>query len=118
MFVKIGGGVDGWRIYFIDGKKDGRSQTRDELDVRVMLPGCDIDETDKIIHSMKSKETPEQRQEESDEDFEKRKQHEAQKHLHIALSWYEDGISHEQMIAGFNAYMKKAFAAFDPDEYT
>ena len=96
MLVRVGGGAGGIKQYLEDGRKQGRGQTRDELDERVILDG-DLEATELLIEASQSS---------------------AEKYLHITLSFKEDEISRETLQAITEEFRQFAFAAYRDDEYT
>jgi hypothetical protein len=95
VIIRINGGKEGIVQYLIHGVMQGRSQSRDELDERVILSG-DIELTDQIINSIEGR---------------------GDKYLHITLSFKEDYVSVSQMQKLVRDFEQFAFAAFDEDEY-
>ncbi|GJJ05669.1 hypothetical protein RugamoR64_62070 [Duganella rhizosphaerae] len=95
MLIRIGGGKEGIKEYLENGHKQGREFTRDELDERVILAG-DLDFTDQLIHDIDS---------------------DAEKYLHITLSFKEDVISRDAMENIVRDFEEFAFAAYGRDEY-
>ncbi len=70
MIVKYGSGTGGIKEYLEEGKKNGREQSRDDLDDRIILAG-DLDICDQIINSRPT---------------------DGQKYQHISLSFTEDEL--------------------------
>jgi hypothetical protein len=95
VIIRINGGKEGIVQYLIHGVMQGRSQSRDELDERVILSG-DIELTDQIINSIEGR---------------------GDKYLHITLSFKEDFVSVSQMQKLVRDFEQFAFAAYDEDEY-
>jgi hypothetical protein len=95
VIIRINGGKEGIVQYLIHGVMQGRSQSRDELDERVILSG-DIELTDHIIDSIEGR---------------------GDKYLHITLSFKEDFVSVSQMQKLVRDFEQFAFAAYDEDEY-
>ena len=96
MLVRVGGGTAGIKQYLEDGRKQGRGQTRDELDERVILSG-DLEITDLVIDHFDSA---------------------GDKYWHVTLSFKEDEISRETLQAITEEFRQFAFAAYRDDEYT
>lgn len=95
MLIRVSGAISGIKEYLEKGRKDGRENTRDELDQRLILDG-DLELTDEIINRMDNS---------------------GERYLHITLSFKEDEISHEAMreiIADFKYF---AMTAYEADEY-
>jgi hypothetical protein len=93
--LRISGGHDGIKEYLEKGKKQGRENTRDELDERLILAG-DLEVTDKIIQNMDTN---------------------AERYLHCSFSLKEDEVSPEllkQITQEFEAF---TFSAYGKDEY-
>lgn len=95
MLIRIGGGKEGIKEYLENGHKQGREFTRDELDERVVLAG-DLDFTDLLINDLDT---------------------DAEKYLHITLSFKEDVIPRDVMESIVSDFEQFAFAAFGRDEY-
>ena len=51
MLIRVLGGSEGIADYLVNGQKQGREYSRDELDERVILDG-DLELTDAIINGM------------------------------------------------------------------
>ncbi|CAM3685501.1 AAA family ATPase [Polaromonas hydrogenivorans] len=86
----FGGGNSGIKEYFEDGKKQGRTLSRDQIDQRIVLEG-DLDICDSIIHSRDS---------------------EHERYDHITLSFKEKDISIEVLqaiTADFKNFINQAF---------
>ena len=95
MLIKISGGSDGIKEYLENGQKQGRDLSRDELDERVILVG-DLEETNAIIQSLDS---------------------DGERYGHYTLSWKEDDVSIEDMLASVERLKAFMFAAYKDDEY-
>lgn len=95
MLIRVSGASSGIKEYLEKGHKDGRENTRDELDQRLILDG-DLELTDEIINHMNNS---------------------GERYLHITLSFKEDEVSPETMreiVADFKSF---AMTAYDADEY-
>jgi hypothetical protein len=95
MLIRIGGGRAGILEYLVEGRKQGRAHSRNELDQRVVLAG-DLDFAGQLIRDARCK---------------------GERYLHITLSFKEDALDVgllQQITEEFREY---AFAAFDPSEY-
>lgn len=75
MLIRVGGGNAGIGDYLKHGIKNGREHTRDELDHRVILEG-NLEATELIINGMNTN---------------------AERYLHITLSFKEDHIDNETL---------------------
>jgi len=95
MLIRIRGGKEGIKEYLENGHKQGREFTRDELDERVILAG-DLDFTDLLINDLDT---------------------DAEKYLHITLSFKEDLVSRDVMENIVRDFEEFSFAAFGRDEY-
>lgn len=96
MLVRISGANDGITQYLIDGVKNGRDFTRDELDKRVILDG-DLDLTDQVISSI-----PNRGQE---------------RYLHITLSFHEERVDEDILKKVTEDYKKLLMSSHEFDEY-
>lgn len=96
MLVRISGGSSGIKQYLEDGRKQGRGQTRDELDERVILDG-DLQATDLLIESSQAS---------------------GEKYLHITLSFKEDAIDRQTLHAIVQDFKAFALSAYREDEYS
>lgn len=96
MLNRVSGGTEGIKEYLENGHKQGREQTRDEIDTRIILSG-DLDLTDEIIKGMDS---------------------EGERYLHITLAFKEDEIERETLEAITEEFRAFTFAAYEPDEYS
>ena len=95
MLIRVRGNTAGIKEYVEKGHKKGRDMERDEMDERVILAG-DLQLTHDIIESIDT---------------------DAERYLHITLSFKEDYIDKEvleNIVADFERF---AFAAYRPDEY-
>lgn len=95
MLNRVGGGTEGIKEYLENGHKQGREQSRDELDTRIILSG-DLDLTDTIIKGM---------------------DREGERYLHITLAFKEDEIERKTLEAITEEFRAFTFAAYEPDEY-
>src|SRR6187402_1933065 len=95
MLVRVDGAKEGIREYLEKGHKQGREFSRDMLDERLVLSG-DLEVTDKIITNMTT---------------------DADRYLHVTLSFKEDYVSQETLDAVVRDFRTFAFSAFDGDEY-
>ncbi len=98
MLIRVQGGSGGIAEYLEKGIKNGRDHTRDELDQRVILDG-DLAITDQIIKDMQTK-TPE-----------------AERYLHVTLSFKENNVSREMLEDVVQAFKAFTMAAYEEDEY-
>jgi hypothetical protein len=96
MLNRVGGGTEGIKEYLESGHKQGREQSRDEIDTRIVLSG-DLDITDEIIKGMDI---------------------EGERYLHITLAFKEDEISRTTLEAITEEFRSFTFAAYQPDEYS
>jgi len=95
MLIRVSGADSGIEDYLENGQKQGRDNSRDELDERIILDG-DLDAI-RLIN----------------ESFDKY----GEKYLHITLSFKEDEISRETLEAITQDFKDFAFSAYDADEY-
>jgi hypothetical protein len=95
MLVRIHGGQSGIADYLENGQKQGREQSRDELDERVILDG-DLELTDAFINSMDKR---------------------GDRYLHITLAFKEDEVSPETLQAITQDFKRFAMTAFEADEF-
>lgn len=95
MLVRINGGRSGIADYLENGQKQGREQSRDELDQRVILDG-DLELTDAFINSMDKR---------------------GDRYLHITLAFKEDEVSPETLHAITQDFKRFAMTAFEADEF-
>lgn len=95
MLIRINGGSAGIKEYLETGKKQGRAQSRTELDERVVLAG-NLELMDAIIRSHASK---------------------GDRYLHITLSFREDEVDRATLTKIIGSFESFAFAAYRPDEY-
>jgi hypothetical protein len=95
MLIRVSGADSGIEDYLENGQKQGRDNSRGELDERIILDG-DLD-TIRLIN----------------ESFDKP----GEKYLHITLSFKEDEISREALEAITQDFKEFAFSAYDADEY-
>lgn len=97
MLIRITGGVSGKKLkeYLETGEKQGRDQTRDELDERIILSG-DLEFTTYLIDSMDT---------------------EGERFLHVTLSFKEDEVDIETLRAINEDFREFTFAAYGDDEF-
>ncbi|EOC1853657.1 LPD7 domain-containing protein [Vibrio parahaemolyticus] len=95
MLIRVNGGKAGIKEYLEEGIKNGRDYSRDELDERVILDG-DLALTNDIIQSMET---------------------EGEKYLHITLSFKEDHIDNDTLLAITQEFKAFAMTAYQEDEY-
>ncbi|MGZ4992664.1 MAG: relaxase/mobilization nuclease domain-containing protein, partial [Methylobacter sp.] len=95
MLIRVSGGDSGVEDYLENGQKQGRENSRDELDERVILDG-DLDTIRLINESNNSQ---------------------GEKYLHITLSFKEDEINKETLEAIAQDFKEFALSAYEPDEY-
>jgi len=95
MLVRISGGQSGIADYLENGQKQGREQSREELDERVILDG-DLELTDAFINSMDKR---------------------GDRYLHITLAFKEDEVSPEALHAITQDFKQFAMTAFEADEF-
>lgn len=95
MLIRIGGGNSGIKEYLEKGHKQGRENSRDELDERVILEG-DLEFTNLLINDIES---------------------DGERFLHITLAFKEDAISNEVLRSIVQDFKKFAFSAYKDEEY-
>ncbi|MGF1903531.1 LPD7 domain-containing protein [Aliivibrio salmonicida] len=95
MLIRANGGRSGIGDYLREGIKNGREHTRDELDQRIVLEG-NLHATELIISTMNP---------------------EAQRYLHITLSFKEDHIDNDVMNNIVTEFKSFAMKAYHEDEY-
>lgn len=95
MLTRVSGGQEGIKEYLENGHKQGREYHRDQLDERVILAG-DLDFTQQIIDRIEI---------------------DGERYLHITLSFKEDEISKDTLLAITEDFRKFMFAAYKEDEY-
>jgi hypothetical protein len=95
MLTRISGAASGIKDYLENGQKQGRENSRDELDERVILDG-DLELTHTLINGMDKA---------------------GDRYLHITLAFKEDEINHETLKAITQDFKAFAFSAFNDDEY-
>ncbi|MCE7575561.1 LPD7 domain-containing protein [Aliivibrio fischeri] len=95
MLIRVGGGNAGIGDYLKHGIKNGREHTRDELDHRVILEG-NLEATELIINGMNTN---------------------AERYLHITLSFKEDHIDNETLSNITSEFKSFAMKAYNEDEY-
>ncbi|HGJ5877286.1 MAG TPA: LPD7 domain-containing protein [Arsenophonus sp.] len=96
MISRIGGGNKGIVDYLVNGIKQGRALSRDELDNRLILEG-NIEHLNHVINSI-----PDKGQE---------------RYIHISLSFYESSISSEMLQKVTQEYKNLLMNAYHTDEY-
>lgn len=96
MLIRVSGAASGIKEYLEKGHKDGRENTRDELDERLRLDG-NLEFTDDVIKRMTG---------------------DGERYLHITLSFKEDEISHEVMREILGEFKQFAMTAYEADEYS
>lgn len=95
MLIRVKGGKSGIVDYLVNGQKEGRDFTRDQLDERVILCG-DLDLTDAVINGMAN---------------------DGDKYNHITLAFKEDSVDLEVMLKIVERFERFAMSAYDGDEY-
>ncbi|MFM0456122.1 relaxase [Paraburkholderia nemoris] len=95
MLIRVRGHHDGIKAYLEKGQKQDREFERDEMDERVILAG-DLDLTNDLIQSIDT---------------------DAERYLHITLSFKEDEMSRETLDAIVRDFEAFAFSAYRTDEY-
>lgn len=95
MLIRVSGGNGGITEYLINGIKNGRDFTRDELDERLVLDG-DLDVVDSLIQNMDTK---------------------GEKYLHITLSFKEDHLSPDTLRNIALEFKQFSMQAYGTDEY-
>ncbi|MUK76553.1 relaxase [Aliivibrio fischeri] len=95
MLIRVNGGNSGIGDYLREGIKNGREHTRDELDQRIVLEG-NLHATELIINTMNT---------------------DAERYLHITLSFKEDHIDKEVMSNIVTEFKSFAMKAYHEDEY-
>lgn len=95
MLIRVNGGKAGIKEYLEEGIKNGRDYSRDELDERVILDG-DLAQAHDIIQSMET---------------------DAQRYLHITLSFKEDHIDEATLKAVTDDFKAFAMKAYREEEY-
>ena len=96
MIARVTAAEKGIVKYLIEGQKNGRDFTRDQLDERVILDG-DLLLTDKIIN-----------------DFGKEGR---DNYYHITLSFKEKDITKQEIENAYNQYKETLLTAYDKSEY-
>lgn len=92
--IRTRGGIDGIQRYLVEGKKLGRSFTRNELDERIIFGNLDL--TNKIIQSIDSR---------------------RERYIHTTISFKEDALRLETFRDIVEDFKVFAFAAYNCDEY-
>lgn len=95
MLIRITGAIDGIAEYLVNGQKQDREFSRDDLDERVILDG-DLELTDTIIKGMVK---------------------EGERYLHITLAFKEDALNQETLKNITDDFKMFSMTAFDADEY-
>lgn len=95
MLIRVTGGTDGIAEYLVNGQKQDREMSRDELDERVILDG-DLDLTDTIIKNMDK---------------------EGERYLHITLAFKEDVLTQETLRDITDDFKAFTMTAYDTDEF-
>jgi len=95
MLIRVSGADSGIEDYLENGQKQGRDNSRDELDERIILDG-DLDSIRAINESIGNH---------------------GEKYLHITLAFKEDELSRETLEAITQDFKAFAFSAYGPDEY-
>jgi hypothetical protein len=95
MLIRITGGTAGIAEYLVNGQKQDREMSRDELDERVILDG-DLELTDTIIKGMDK---------------------EGERYLHITLAFKEDVLTQETLKDITDDFKAFSMTAYDADEF-
>ncbi|PXX73675.1 LPD7 domain-containing protein [Rivihabitans pingtungensis] len=95
MLIRVTGGSHGIAEYLVNGQKQDRELTRDELDERVILDG-DLEFTDAIIKGMEK---------------------EGERYLHITIAFKEDALDPEILKGITSDFKQFAMSAYDADEF-
>lgn len=95
MLIRVTGGSEGIAEYLVNGQKQDRELSRDELDERVILDG-DLELTDAIIKGMEK---------------------EGERYLHITIAFKEDALDPEELQNITSDFKKFAMSAYDTDEF-
>lgn len=95
MLIRITGGSEGIAEYLVNGQKQDRELSRDELDERVILDG-DLELTDTIIKGMEK---------------------EGERYLHITIAFKEDALDIEILQSIASDFKQFAMSACDSDEF-
>ena len=93
--IRVTGGSEGVKEYLENGEKQGREQTRDELDERIVLSG-DLEIVDRIVNEMTN---------------------EGDKYLHITHSFKEDSLPIEVLQNLSNEVEEFFLAGYKKEEY-
>ncbi len=96
MLIRVRGGNAGVFKYLRDGKKSGRTYSRDELDERVVLSG-NMQLAESVVNAMGGR---------------------GEKYLHITLAFREDQLPLETLQAITDEFQRFCMSAFRPDEYS
>ena len=95
MLIRVTGGSEGIAEYLVNGQKQDRELSRDELDERVILDG-DLELTDAIIKGMEK---------------------EGERYLHITIAFKEDALDPEVLKSITSDFKQFAMSAYDTDEF-
>lgn len=95
MLIRVSGASEGIKDYLINGHKDGREFSRNELDERLVLNG-DLELTDAIINSLTRS---------------------GERYLHITMSFREDEVDRGVLKAVTDEFKEFALAAYKADEF-
>jgi hypothetical protein len=95
MIIRIGGGYAGFSEYLRTGRKQGRNQSRDQLDERVVLTGS-LDLFERCVDSAAKS---------------------GDRYLHIVLSFKEDHLDSAAQRAIVEEFRRFTFCAYQQDEY-
>jgi hypothetical protein len=95
MIIRIGGGYAGFSGYLRTGRKQGRNQSRDQLDERVVLTGS-LDLFERCVDSVAKS---------------------GDRYLHIVLSFKEDHLDSAAQRAIVEEFRRFTFCAYQQDEY-
>lgn len=95
MLIRFGGGSGGFKDYLEHGQKQGREQTRNELDERIPLSG-DLDVFETITKNMQT---------------------DGEKYLHVTLGFKENHIEEETLKQIVSDFRQFALAAYGDDEF-
>jgi hypothetical protein len=95
MLIRVKGADSGIEDYLENGQKQGRENSRDELDERIILDG-DLDSIRAVNESLDNN---------------------GEKYLHVTLAFKEDELSREVLEAITQDFKAFAFSAYESDEY-
>ncbi|MCD9492611.1 hypothetical protein GLP30_17190 [Photobacterium phosphoreum] len=96
MLARVTAGKAGIVEYLVDGIKNGRDFTRDELDNRITLDG-NLELTDTILNAVS--------------------QDNRDNYYHITLSFKENDLTNEKISDVYQEYKKTLLSAYDESEY-